>query len=72
MFSTKCGFVLVPDIYSSGGRMWDCVAAKLAVMAAFPSMPSVCTVGKPTEEMFLEELRQGGSVISAWSSPKYS
>lgn len=52
--------------------MWDCVAAKLAVMAAFPSMPSVCTVGKPTEEMFLEELRQGGSVISAWSSPRYS
>lgn len=44
--------------------MWDCVAAKLAVMAAFPSMPSACTVGKPTEEMFFEELSQGGSVIS--------
>lgn len=52
--------------------MWDCLAAKLAVMAAFPSMPSVCTVEKPNEEMFFEELSQRGSVISPWSSPRYS
>lgn len=52
--------------------MWDRVATKLAVMAAFPSTPSVCTVGKSTEEMFFEELSQGGSAISLWSSPRYS
>lgn len=64
--------MLLPDIDSSGGRMWECGAARLAVMAAFPSTPSVCTVGKPTEEMVCEELSQGGSVIFPWSSPRYS